>query len=84
MMQNIFNGKLLLQAGSQHILHVFVSFTYRLLADWCTHHFIRGNVIHIVISSYVIPYAVQGIKITNNLQSFSRTCNRTIGSQSNR
>lgn len=41
--------------------------------------FVWCNIINITIGSYVFPNSIQGIKITDEFQSSSRTCIRTAG-----
>lgn len=38
--------------------------------------FVRGHIVHIAISSYIIPDSVHGIKIAHKFQGSSRTCIR--------
>ena len=38
--------------------------------------FVRGHIVHIAISSYIIPDSIHGIKITHKFQGSSRTCIR--------
>lgn len=38
--------------------------------------FVRGHIVHIAISSYIIPDSLHRIKITHKFQGSSRTCIR--------